>query len=293
VNSRGFARVEVVPVRASSILTRTSGYLADVTSHSLNPYRGCGLGRSLCGVGCYVQHNVWITRGKPWGSFVEAKRNAAELYRAEYECERRWARRTCGRFGVFLASSTEPFQPAESAHGITSAVLHEMTQLLPDALVIQTHSHRVLDALALLCALKDRCALRVHISIETDRDAIPGGPKHASPVEKRVKAGAALRRRGVWTIATISPLLPIENPQRFFARLAIAFDAVVIDHFVEGDGSPGDDGSRTRRTPLPQLMHAVEPRSVTLGYRDEMVAIARRYCANVGVGREGFAGRYL
>ena len=45
-------------------LTRTGGYLAGVTSHSLQPYRGCPLGSSLCGVGCYVQHNPWLTRGR-------------------------------------------------------------------------------------------------------------------------------------------------------------------------------------------------------------------------------------
>ena len=37
--------------------------------------------------------------------------------------------------------------------------------------------------------------------------------------------------------------------RRFFARVAACVDAVVIDHFMQGDGSA--DGARTRRTPLP------------------------------------------
>ena len=95
-----------------------SGFLATVSSHSLQPYRGCALGSSLCGVGCYVQHNRWITRGEEWGSFAETRANAGVAYRAEYEGERNWARRHCGRFGIFLSSSTEPFQPIERHHGL-------------------------------------------------------------------------------------------------------------------------------------------------------------------------------
>ena len=69
--------------KISKILTRASGYLKPVASHSLQPYRGCALGNSLCGVGCYVQHNYYLTRGERWGSFVEARVNAAEAYREE------------------------------------------------------------------------------------------------------------------------------------------------------------------------------------------------------------------
>jgi hypothetical protein len=50
-------------------------------------------------------------------------------------------------------------------------------------------------------------------------------------------------------VVTVSPLLPIADPERFFARLAGLADAVVIDHFIGGDGTP--DGSRTLRTGLP------------------------------------------
>ena len=49
-----------------SILTRSSGFLKTVCSHSLQPYRGCPFGASLCGVGCYVRHSGHITRGRPW-----------------------------------------------------------------------------------------------------------------------------------------------------------------------------------------------------------------------------------
>ena len=63
-----------------SILTRTSGYLESVCSHSLQPFTGCALGGSLCGVGCYAQHQQFLTTGRAWGSFLDVKQNATELY---------------------------------------------------------------------------------------------------------------------------------------------------------------------------------------------------------------------
>ena len=79
-------QTSVVDVR--SILTRSAGFLKTVCSHSLQPYRGCPFGKSLCGVGCYVRHNGWITRQRPWGTFLEVKQNAAEVYRQTVDRER-------------------------------------------------------------------------------------------------------------------------------------------------------------------------------------------------------------
>jgi len=278
--------------RVRSILTRSSGYLRGVTSHSLQPYRGCAYGRSLCGAYCYVRHNRWLTRGAAWGSFLEARTNAAEVYTAQLERERRWARRARGDFSVFLSSSTDPFVPQERRLGITRGVLRAMGERPPDALVVQTHSHRVLDALDLLGALASRCALRVHVTIESDRERLPGLPPPASSVDARFEALAALRAAGVFAVVTVSPLLPIADPEAFFARAAACADAAVIDHFVGGDGTP--DGARTRRTRLPDAMAAVDPATTEPAYRDRMLALAQRHLpGRVGVGPDGFAGRWL
>ncbi len=87
-------------------------------------------------------------------------------------------------------------------------------------------------------------------------------------------------------------LLPVADPERFFAEIARAADAVVIDHFIEGDGTA--DGGRTLRTALPAAMEEVHPGPSGLSYRDQMVAVARRHLpGRVGVNVDGFAGRYL
>jgi DNA repair photolyase len=275
-----------------SALTRTTGYLRAVTSHSLQPYRGCSFGSSLCGAGCYVRASPWLVRGEAWGSFLEARTNAAERYREQAPRERRWARRARGAFGVFLSSSTDPFVPQERRLGVTRRVLEAMCDEPPDLLVVQTHSDRVTDYLDLYPRLAGACRLRFHLSIESDRDRLPGLPPPASPVARRLAAAGALRAAGLRVVVTVAPLHPIADPEGFFARLVEVADAVVVDHFVGGDGSR--DGSRTRRTALPAAMEALHPGSADLAYRDEIVAVARRALpGRVGVGADGFAGRYL
>ena len=275
-----------------SILTRSSGYLKTVCSHSLQPYRGCSFGNSLCGVGCYVRHNPFVTRGAEWGSFLEVRENAAAAYLAQSDRECRWARASRERFSIFMSSATDPFVPHERRYGVTRSVLRAMLEKPPDTLIIQTHSHRVTRYIDIYRDLSNCTRLRVHISIESDRDRLPGLPPPASSVARRFAAAEQLRESGMHVIITVSPLLPIADPDRFFARIADCADAVVIDHFIGGDGSP--DGARTLRTPLPGAMAAVDPTSVDLAYRDTIVAAAvERMPGRVGVGIEGFAGRLL
>lgn len=282
----------VTSASVRGILTRSSGYLETVCSHSLQPYRGCSFGRSLCGVGCYVRHNPFVTRGAEWGSFLEARENAAEAYLAGYERERRWARASRDGFSIFMSSATDPFVPHERRLGVTRSVLEAMADRAPDALIVQTHSHAVAGRIPELVALASRCRLRVHLSIESDRDRLPGLPPPASSVARRLDAAARLREAGVRVVVTVAPLLPIADPDAFFARIAECADAVVIDHFIGGDGSA--DGGRTLRTRLPAAMAALDPASLELDYREEMVARALAIMpGRVGVGIDGFAGRLL
>src|SRR5215467_13299116 len=113
--------VEITEV--NKILTRTSGFLRSVSSHSVQPYCGCAYGNALCGKYCYVQHNSFITRGRDWGSFLEPRSNADTAYLDDCEAERRWAVNARGRFGIFMSSSTDPFQPQEPTYKVTRDVM--------------------------------------------------------------------------------------------------------------------------------------------------------------------------
>lgn len=281
----------ITSVTIKNILTRTSGYLQTVTSHSLQPYRGCSYGRSLCGVSCYVQHNRHVVQNRPWGSFLEARTNAAQSYLAFVERERKWAHSNRDGFSIFCSSATDPFVPQERSLRITRSVLEVMLQSPPDTLILQTHSDRVTDYIHLYRELSAVCALRVHLSIESDREHLPGLPPPACSVARRIQACRQLTAAGLQTVVTVSPLLPIQDPRQFFRCLSEVCSAVVIDHFIEGDGSP--DGRRTQKTALPAAMQAIDPDALKLDYRDEIASVAREFFpGRVGISINGFAGRY-
>ena len=285
-------RLTVHNTTVEKILTRTSGYLRTVASHSLQPYRGCSFGQTLCGAFCYVQHSRHLLSGRPWGTFLDVRTNAAASYLRSARAEAEWARRTGMPFGIFLSSVTDPFPPQEKQFGVTAALLEAMRERPPQQLIVQTHSPLVTEAIPRLRALQAAgVELRVQVTIETDRERLPGLPAPPASVRRRFEACRALKAAGLRTVVAVAPLLPIQDSRAFFRAVAEAADAVVIDHFVGGDGSAR--GTRTLRTALPDAMKTVEPRSVTLEYRDEMVLRAREFLpGRVGVGIDGFAGRY-
>ena len=282
--------MDVTEVHCKSILTRVTGYLKQVCSHSLNPYVGCGFGRSACGVGCYVRHNTWLTKGRDWGTFVEVKTNAPEIYLTTRDAEQRWAHRRGQPFAVFFSSATEPWQPVEKQYRITRRLLEAMSTHPPDDLILQTHSTAMLDDLPLVAALSKQCRLRVHVSIEGDRERLPGMPPPPATVADRIDLLRQLSSAGIVTVACLSPLYPMQHPAAFFEQLArVGADAVVIDHFIQGDGTA--EGSRTLKTALPRCMEGVDAASTRFEYRDHIAAIAKNYLP-VGLSASGFAGVY-
>ena len=134
------------------------------------------------------------------------------------------------------------------------------------------------------------CSLRIHLSIEGDLNRLPGLPPPPSSIEQRISALEKLATRGLKTIACLSPLYPLTNPHHFFDRLKNAgASAVIIDHFIGGDGTA--QGSRTLKTRLPFAMSQVLEDSIHLPYRNQIINIARNYLP-VGVSAQGFAGHY-
>ncbi len=277
-------------IQCRSILTRSGGYLELVCTHSANPYIGCGLGNTLCGTGCYVQSNGWLTRGREWGSFLEVKSNAARVYRETWERERRWAHKKGRLFSIFLSSSTEPWQPAEKKFRITRKLLNAFLENPPEELILQTHSTMILDDRELIVALSEKTDLRVHISIETDREHIQGLKNPACSVNDRIETVRNLSNAGITVVVCMAPLLPMNHPESFFEKIERAgAQAVIVDHFIEGDGTA--NGSRTLKTELPESMEALLPASVHLDYREEIASIAGRYLP-IGISAAGFAGNY-
>jgi DNA repair photolyase/predicted SprT family Zn-dependent metalloprotease len=242
-------QTEVNWIDNKSILTPTSGFLEGYT-HTLNPYVGCSNAHSICGTYCYAQHQHWIVRGRAWGLYG-AKRNIRNTYQRDFDRLKHPRHAQPKPLRVYMSSSTDPYLPQEKKLCLTQAILEEMQNRPPDVLVIQTHTTLISRDFDLIRQLAEKCELWVSITVETDMDHILGFPPHPSKPAQRIETLKRFREAGVQTQATISPLLPIADPQQFAQALNTACDRVIIDHYEYGDGS---HGARTRRTNFPQLL---------------------------------------
>jgi DNA repair photolyase len=245
------ATADLTRIDNKTILTATGGFLDEGFTHTLNVAQGCAFGHSLCGIYCYAQHNHWVVKGRPWGLYGY-KANVRDAYRREYDALKRPQRAGPKPLRLYMSSSTDPYTPQERRLRLTQALLQEMQDRPPDVLVIQTRSPLVARDLSLIQDLSARCELWLSMTVETDRELIPGFPNHATPLRQRLATLKTFHDAGVLTQVTVSPLLPLANPEQFARTLSIVCDRVILDHYLLGDGSK--NGLRTKRTHFPQML---------------------------------------
>ncbi len=282
-------KVQDIPCR--TILNPTGGFLGEGFTHSINLYRGCALGNTLCGLYCYAQWNSFHVQGRRWGSFLDVKEGALEAYRAQYDRLKNPKSGEAKPLHIFMSSVTEPYPPQERTTHRTRRLLEDMITRPPDSLVIQTHTPLIIDDLPILEEIHRQCQLQINITVETDQPTLPHPfPRHAYTPESRIKALQTLRNAGLHTVATVSPLLPLRDPWQFAIDLEASSDRVILDHYLLGDGSP--EGKRTQRTALPQLLTDTGFHEWnTLEKFYEVVDIFKevfRDADRVGISQEGF-----
>jgi DNA repair photolyase len=225
-------RAHIELADSTSILTRTSGYLAGFT-HSLQPYVGCQFACEYC----YVREMV-VQRTNPfglaWSRWLVAKRNApALLARAKLEGAR-----------IFMSSATDPYTPIERKLGLTRACLEVLAARPPAALIVQTRSPIVVRDAALLARIP-RCAVSFTVTTCDERVRRllePDSPKFV----RRIATLRALHEAGVRVQAAISPLLP-GDPRALARAIAPYVERVVLDDFFRGDGAGGRRSVRALR----------------------------------------------
>ena len=283
--------MHIQDITARSILNPTGGFLSPGFTHTINVYRGCALGNTLCGLFCYAQWNPYHTQGRTWGTFLDAKTGVVEAYQAQYDRLKGSRRRPPTPLRIFMSSVTEPYPPQERTTRRTRGLLEAMIDRPPDLLVIQSHTPLMTEDITLLVQLHHRCRLHLHITVETDIPILPPPfPKQAYSPASRIAALRTLKDAGLSTVATVSPLLPLADSRTFAQTLNDACHRVVLDHYVLGDGS--SEGQRTNKTLLPALLERTgfgEWRS--LGKFYDVVKIFREVFGQedlVGISQAGF-----
>jgi DNA repair photolyase len=222
-------QIEEITARSVLVPQRRAG--APVTTFTLNPYVGCGMGCAYC----YVMKFPFAAEHPlPWGTWVQPKLNAPVLLgqaRAKL-----WGRR------VFLGSATDPYQYIERRYRLTRRGLEVLLECNLTRLIVHTRSHLILDDLALLRQAGTR--LRVGFSIPTDDDRVRKRLEPKAPtIAVRLKTMHRLRAAGIQVYAAVAPVLYC-HPRRFATYLKDAADGVYCDTMAYTD--------QTRLTTLPR-----------------------------------------
>lgn len=238
---------QVFEAQSASILSPTTGFIAQAGfTHSLTPARNCTFGCSYCYVPSMriyggLQPQDW----RCWGQFTTFKSNAESLLRKELRAAQT----------IYCSPMVDPYQPAEEQEQLMPRILDALLERPPRAFVIQTRGPLILRDVPRLIELSGRTALRVSLSITTNRDEIRKlYEPHCAAIESRLEVIRRLRAAGIATFATLAPLLPCD-PE---VLAALALEAT--DQDVIGD---------------PLHIRALKPRGATT--REAAFAISRRH----------------
>ncbi len=159
--------------------------------YALNPYRGCSIACAYC------YSPAVLRESRPWGRFVDVKRNIPAVLAKELKRSRR------GVVGV--GTVTDGYQPLESRYHLTRYCLEQLARH-DFPVSVQTKSSLVLKDLDLLRRMRD---VEVGVTITTLDEATRRTIEpFSSPSARRLETLKVLNAAGIRTWAFVGPILP-------------------------------------------------------------------------------------
>ena len=196
----------VVGVESAAILTKASGFMSDY-DYTLNPYSGCSFGCTYCYAAFFSRNAEKMAN---WGNWVEVKENALELMK-------KFRKKPLKDMAIYMSSVTDPYQTIERKLELSRSLIEELANFHDVRLTIQTRSPLVVRDIDLFKKFKN---IQVNITISTDSEDVRKSFEPFCPsISQRIRAASELVKAGVPTSITMTPLLPLENPSEFVARL--------------------------------------------------------------------------
>lgn len=213
-------KAEVSYRTASSLLTPGKGFMS-AYDYTLNPYSGCTFGCTYCYAAFFARSKEKVDG---WGRWVTVKENALALLR-----KKRRGGALRGKT-IYLSSVTDPYQPVERSLELTRALLQELADFHQPRLVVQTRSPLVVRDLDVLTRFDH---VQVNVTVTTDDDDVRRAFEPSCPNNRvRLKAVRDLVENGVPTVVTMTPLLPVRDPDAFAeALLETGADRFVVQPF--------------------------------------------------------------
>ncbi len=279
----GPTRVETTAVR--SILTPQKGRVTFLSDYdfTINPYIGCSAACDYCYAAGYTGDEKLTGQ---WGQWVKAKANGAQAIAREAGLMK-GAR-------IYMASVTDPYQPLERQACITAAILDAMAEY-PPKLVVQTRFPLVTRDIPRFQAITDNGGqVQVNITVTTDDDAIRRLLEPKCPgIPARLKALRQLNEAGITACATVTPMLPVKDPESFARTLQeTGIRKVIIQPFHKSEGS----GEQYRRSTRPAALQWLEEnwgpqwrQKYQRNYAETAAALREAFPGQTGEGQKGFA----
>jgi DNA repair photolyase len=254
----------------SSILTPGSGFM-DAYDFTLNPYSGCSFGCNYC-------YAAFFSRDREqrdnWGNWVKVKDNALTLLRKK--------RPQCltGKT-IYMSSVTDPYQPIEKKLKLVRGLLEELVRHHQPRLVIQTRSPVVTRDIDVLGQFDH---VQVNMTVTTDSEDVRRAFEPTCPNNKvRLHAIREIKNAGINACITLTPLLPVENPDLFADMLLETGVETFIVQPFHSAGGKFIAGTREAANEVIARYNWSDAR-----YR-EVLSVLRARLPNLGLGKQGFA----
>lgn len=263
-------KTEIEYKSANSILTPASGFMEDY-DYTLNPYSGCSFGCTYCYAAFFSRNKIKMDS---WGEWITVKENALTLLKKK-------RKKPLLNKTIYLSSVTDPYQPIEKEQELTRNILKELLDFHQIRLVVQTRSALVTRDIDLFKKFK---VLQVNMTITTDSEKVR---KVFEPFctgnKQRMEAIKEINDAGVQSCITMTPLLPIDNPDDFAQSLLdTGIERYIIQPFHK------DKGKFVRGTRIEALKILQEYNWGDDEYQ-RVLSIMRERIPNLGIGKTGFA----
>jgi DNA repair photolyase len=218
------ARVDYFELASRSLLNRCSN--ANMPFQwTINPYRGCEFGCKYC----YARSThefLELHDPRDFETKIYAKGFHAPYFAEELGKVR-------ANESIALGTATDPYQPAERRYRLTRRVLEVFTRRSGYNLHITTKSDLIARDLDLLCEIRQRNALGIHMTVTTMDAALARAIEPMAPrPDLRMAAVEKLASRGIQVGVFVSPLMPrINDGRKAIERVAQAAQDAGAERF--------------------------------------------------------------
>jgi DNA repair photolyase len=257
-----------------SILTKASGFI-NAYDYTLNPYSGCTFGCTYCYAAFFARD---ADKQANWGLWIEVKENALEVLQ-------RKRKRPLIDKTIYMSSVTDPYQPIEKRLELTRAILRELLDYHDVRLVIQTRGTLVRRDIDLLQQFE---RLRVNMTVTTDDEDVRKVFEPMCPsATQRLAAIRDLTAAGIDTCITMTPLLPLRDPETFTATLLeTGVERFVVQEFHAGNTRFTAGTGDAARAMAEQLNWDDDAYAAT-------IALLKAHLPDVREGKDGFVPEWL